>query len=157
MIRSRKHGYTIIEMLVVMVVLSVLATAAMPLVELSVKRNKERALRQELWEIRHAIDAYRRAYESGRIGDVFNTSGYPPSLGVLVTGVPDLKNSGQPIYFLRRLPRDPFAPPTETPEKSWGLRSYASTPDEPKEGGDVFDVYSKSDQIGMNGIPYRQW
>jgi general secretion pathway protein G len=144
-------------MLVVMVVLSVLATAAMPLVELSVKRNKERALRQELWEIRHAIDAYRRAYDAGRIGDISTTTGYPPSLAVLVAGVPDLKNSGQPMYFLRRLPRDPFAPATEAPEKSWGLRSYMSPPDEPKEGGDVFDVYSKSEEIGMNGIPYRQW
>lgn len=157
MIRARKHGYTIIEMLVVMVVLSILATAAMPLVELSVKRNKERALRQELWEIRHAIDAYRRAYEAGRVGDAFSTTGYPPSLAALVAGVPDLKNRGEPIYFLRRLPRDPFAPSAEPPEKSWGIRSYASPPDEPKEGSDVFDVYSKSEEVGMNGIPYRQW
>lgn len=156
MIRKRRAGYTIIEMLVVMVVLSVLATAAMPLAELSVKRNKERALRQELWEIRHAIDAYRKAYESGRIGGG-TSSGCPPSLQALVAGVPDAKNGGQQMYFLRRLPRDPFAPATEPPEKSWGLRSYASTAEEPKEGNDVFDVYSKSEDIGMNGIPYRQW
>lgn len=156
MIHKRRAGYTIIEMLVVMVVLSVLATAAMPLAELSVKRNKERALRQELWEIRHAIDAYRKAYESGRIGGG-TSSGYPPSLEALVAGVPDSKNAGQQMYFLRRLPRDPFASAAEAPEKSWGLRSYASTAEEPKEGNDVFDVYSKSEDIGMNGIPYRQW
>lgn len=157
MIRRIKHGYTIIEMLVVMVVLSVLATAVMPLAELSIKRNKERALRQELWEIRHAIDAYRQAYESGRIGTSYSPTGYPPSLAALASGVPDLKNGGQQIYFLRRVPRDPFARTTGAPETSWGLRSYASSSDEPKEGNDVFDVYSKSDEIGMNGIPYRQW
>lgn len=140
-----------------MVVLGILATAAMPLVELSVKRNKERALKQELWEIRFAIDRYKQAYDAGRIAVSDTASGYPSSLMALATGVPDLKNGGQPMYFLRRVPRDPFVSADVAPAVSWGLRSYASPPDAPKEGSDVFDVYSKSDGVGMNGIPYREW
>lgn len=154
---ARTRGYTIIEMLVVMVVLSILATAAMPLVELTVKRNKERALKEELWDIRQAIDRYKEAYDAGRIAVSDTSTGYPSSLTALVAGAPDLRNGGQQMYFLRRIPRDPFAPPDEKPEESWGLRSYASPPDDPKEGSDVFDVYSKSEEVGMNGVPYRQW
>ncbi|MQA37352.1 type II secretion system protein [Rugamonas aquatica] len=153
----RRRGYTIIEMLVVMAVLGILATAAMPLAELSAKRGKERALQQAVWEIRHAIDAYKQASDSGRIARAAGASGYPPSLAVLTAGVPDLAAGGRMLYLLRRLPRDPFAPGALAAEASWGLRSYASAPDEPKEGGDVFDVYSLSQEVGMNGTPYRLW
>lgn len=151
------RGYTIIEMMVVMVVLGVLATAAMPLVELTAKRNRERELKQAMWEIRHAIDAYKLASDTGRIARAAGTSGYPASLTALVIGVPDIAPGGQAMYLLRRIPRDPFAPKSVTAEASWGLRSYASAPDEPKEGSDVFDVYSKSEEVGMNGVPYRLW
>jgi general secretion pathway protein G len=153
----RTAGYTIIELLVVMAVLGILATAAMPLAELTARRNKERVLREALFDLRHAIDDYKRAHAAGRIGGPANASGYPPALAVLVTGVPDLKNGGQPMYFLRRVPRDPFAPPGSAAEAGWGLRSYASTADNPKPGDDVFDVFSKADGVGMNGVPYREW
>ncbi|HYD82130.1 MAG TPA: type II secretion system protein [Paucimonas sp.] len=155
--RARGYGYTIIELLVVMSVLGILATAAMPLIELTVKRNKERELKQALWEMRRAIDAYKQAYDEGRIARAADASGYPPSLAVLVAGVPSAAESGKMLYFLRRLPRDPFAAADAAAEQSWGLRSYASTAEEPKPGADVFDIHSKSDGIGMNGIPYRQW
>lgn len=153
----RRHGYTIIEMMVVMVVLGILATAAMPLVELTAKRSKERELKQAVWEIRHAIDAYKQASDSGRIARAAGASGYPPSLPALTAGVPELAAGGQTLYLLRRVPRDPFAPKSLPPEATWGLRSYASPPDEPKEGGDIFDIYSKSEEVGMNGVPYRLW
>lgn len=152
-----RAGYTTVELLVVMAVLGILATAAMPLVELTATRNKERELKQSLWEIRRAIDGYKQAYDSGRIGKVGQGSGYPPSLSVLVQGVPDLAAGGQTMYLLRRIPKDPFAPADVKAELSWGLRSYLSSPEEPKEGADVFDVYSTSDKVGMNGIAYRLW
>ncbi|MBB5368338.1 MULTISPECIES: type II secretion system protein [unclassified Janthinobacterium] len=152
-----RAGYTTIELLVVMAVLGILATAAMPLVELTATRNKERELKQALWEIRRAIDGYKQAYDAGRIGKTGQGNGYPPSLAVLVQGVPDLTAGGQTMYLLRRLPRDPFAPADAKAEASWGLRSYLSPPEAPKEGEDVFDVYSTSDKVGMNGIAYRLW
>jgi general secretion pathway protein G len=156
-LRGRRAGYTTIELLVVMAVLGILATAAMPLAELTATRNKERELKQSLWEIRRAIDAYKQAYDAGRIVNSREASGYPPSLSVLVQGVPDMTAGGQRLYLLRRMPKDPFAPAGLAPELSWGLRSYLSPPEEPKEGVDVFDVYSLSKQTGMNGIAYRLW
>jgi general secretion pathway protein G len=155
--KSTRHGYTIIELLVVMTVLAVLATAAMPMAELTAKRSKERELKQSLWEIRHAIDAYKLAFDTNRILKVAGSSGYPPSLNILVTGVPDLTAGGQALFFLRRIPKDPFAAANVPAEQSWGLRSYLSTAEQPKPGVDVFDIYSKSEEIGMNNIAYRQW
>ncbi|MBC3873837.1 type II secretion system protein [Undibacterium flavidum] len=155
--RQSRHGYTIIELLVVMAVLGILATAAMPLLELTVKRNKERELKQALWEMRRAIDAYKLAYDGNRIAKVSGDNGYPPSLLVLVSGVPDRLAAGQTIFFLRRIPKDPFAPSEASPEQSWGLRSYTSTAEQPKAGENVFDIYSKSEGVGMNGVPYKQW
>lgn len=153
----RRAGYTTIELLVVMAVLGILATAAMPLAELTATRNKERELKQALWEIRRAIDGYKQAYDAGRIVNSREASGYPPSLSVLVQGVPDTAAGGRTMYLLRRMPKDPFAPADVAPELSWGLRSYLSPPEEPKEGVDVFDVHSLSDKTGMNGIAYRLW
>jgi general secretion pathway protein G len=154
---SVARGYTLIEMLVVMAVLGILATAAMPLVELTVRRNKERELKQSVWEIRRAIDAYKQAYDEGHIAKVSGGSGYPPSLSVLVTGVPDAAAGGAPMYFLRRIPRDPFAAKELNAAQSWAIRSYQSPPDKPKAGLDVYDVASQSDERGFNGVPYAQW
>ncbi|WP_338771185.1 type II secretion system protein [Massilia sp. METH4] len=155
--RAPAGGYTLVEMLVVMALLGILAAAAMPLVELSAKRGKERELKAALWEIRQAIDGYKNAHDRGLIGTV-TPSGYPPALAVLVDGV---ENTGKPgagrIYFLRRVPRDPFAPQDVAAERSWGLRSYASPPDRPQPGADVYDVHSTSSEVGMNGVPYSQW
>lgn len=140
-----------------MTVLAILATAAMPLVELTVKRNKERELKEALSDIRHALDAYKAAYDAGKIARAADGSGYPPSLVVLLTGVPNSADEGKTLYFLRRIPRDPFASPDVPAAASWGLRSYASAPDHPLPGADVYDVYSLSNQSGMNGVAYRQW
>jgi general secretion pathway protein G len=153
----RMAGYTIIELLVVMVVLAVLASAAMPLVELSVKREKERELRHALWQIRDAIDSYHRAYERGRIANRPDLSGYPATLDTLVKGVEDAKQDNTTMYFLRNVPRDPFFGADVKPAQSWGLRSYASSAEKPASGDDVYDVYSKADGTGTNNVPYRQW
>ena len=156
---SVQRGFTLIEVLITLAIVALLASMAMPLAELNIKRGQEQDLRHSLREIRTAIDAYRQAVDEGRINKVVGASGYPKSLDVLVEGVEDVKSPVKSrIYFLRRIPRDPFANDPSLPAVgTWGKRSYASPPDEPKEGDDVFDVYSLSDGVGINGVPYREW
>jgi general secretion pathway protein G len=156
-VKLRGRGFSLIELLAVMAVLGVLAVAALPMAELVRQREQERELKQALWELRAAIDAYKRAHDAGAIAKSGPPSGYPPSLSALVEGRAR-SNPGQGrAYFLRRVPRDPFAPVELSAEATWGLRSYESPPDKPRPGDDVYDVYSKSDRNGLNGMPLRQW
>jgi len=143
-------GFTFIELLIVVAILALLASVALPLAEVTVQRNREQDLRRSLREIREAIDTYKRAADEGQIERGADKSGYPPTLAVLAEGVAD-KRTGQTIYFLRRVPRDPMG------ESEWGLRSYKSPPSSPQPGDDVFDVYSRSGETGLNGIPYKDW
>ena len=156
---SRPSGFTLIEMMVTVAVLAILATVALPLAEVVSQRNKEQDLRLALRQIRTAIDEYKQAVGEGRIVKKADESGYPPALPDLVEGVKDAKSAeGKKIYFLRRLPRDPMAEDVEAAaEDSWGQRSYDSPPDDPQPGKDVFDVYSLSEDTGLNGISYREW
>jgi general secretion pathway protein G len=155
---ARASGFTIIELVVVLVVLSVLALSVLPVAELSVRRAKERDLKAALVEMRQAIDAYKHAVDDKKLAPGGPQSGYPTNLGVLVEGAaPADASTGSRVYFLRRIPRDPFAPVTVAPESTWGLRSYASPPDRPAPGADVYDVYSLTEGTGLNGLPYRQW
>ena len=153
------RGFTFIELMMCLALLAVLATVALPLTQLVHQRRQEQALGDALREIRQAIDAYRRAVDQGRITVRASDSGFPPSLQTLVEGVPDEKNpSRRRIYFLRRVPRDPMATdPALRDEDSWALRSYESPPDDPREGRDVFDVYSRAPGTGLNGVAYRRW
>ena len=153
------RGFTLIELLVSVVVVGLLASVAVPMTELAVKRSKERDLREALREIRGAIDAYKHAADDGRISTDRLASGYPPSLQVLVEGAVDVKSPARDgrIYFLRRIARDPFSTASIEPAATWAKRSYASAPDTPSEGDDVFDVYSQSAETGLNGIRYQQW
>ena len=156
----RPSGFTLIEMMITVAIVGVLASIAVPLAEISAQRGKEQELRQALREIRTAIDAYKKTVEEGRILGAKSESGYPPSLQVLVDGVEDASNPAKKrqIRFLRRLPRDPFfTDPAQSNEASWGKRSYASSPDAPQEGADVFDVYTRAGGTGLNGIPYSKW
>ena len=152
-------GFTLIELLVTVVIVGLLASVAAPMAELAVQRNRERDLREALREIRSGLDAYKQASDEGRLGMERLGSGYPANLRLLVDGVADIRSpiKDRRIYFLRRIPRDPFADPAVPAEDTWGKRSYSSPPDSPAEGEDVFDVYSRSLETGLNGIPYRQW
>jgi len=152
-------GFTLIEMLAAVTLLALLAASSMPLLEASARRAKESELRSALRTVRGAIDAYKDAVDAGRIERKADESGFPRSLEDLVAGVPDAKDPGKRrIYFLRRIPRDPFVEDTTLPPaETWGLRSYASPPESPIAGADVFDVYSQSARVGMNGVPYREW
>jgi general secretion pathway protein G len=152
------RGFTLIEVVITVAIIGILAAGLMPLAELDARRAREQELRRSLREVREAIDAYKRAADAGKVAKRVDTSGYPASLEVLVEGVPDpASTTGARIYFLRRLPRDPFAPDSAAPTATWGKRSYASPPDAPTPGDDVFDVYSLAPGDGLNGVPYRQW
>lgn len=159
------RGFTLVEMLVTVAIVAILASAVFPLTHLAFKRTKETQLRQALHEIRSAIDAYKRAADSGHIVLKTEDSGYPPTLLALMQGIEDAKppkvnGTRQPgkLYFLRQVPRDPMAEDLElAPQDTWGLRSYASSHEEPKAGVDVFDVFSKSKALGLNDQAYNEW
>lgn len=153
------RGFTLIELVVAVAILGILASGLLPLAQLAAQRGKEQELRASLRELRGAIDAYKKAADEGRIEKKADASGYPPELAALVEGVRDTKSGDERmIYFLRRIPRDPFADDASVPAlETWGLRSYESPPDDPRTGDDVFDVFSRSRKVGLNGVPYRLW
>jgi general secretion pathway protein G len=151
-VEKRQRGFTLIELMITVAIIGLLASVALPLAEVQVQRNKETDLRRSLREVREAIDAYKRASDEGAIEKPVNKSGYPPSLDKLVEGAVDKRDpKGGRLYFLRRIPADPMT------GQEWGLRAYASPPDAPQKGDDVYDVYSLSEDTGLNGIRYREW
>lgn len=155
-------GFSFIELLVCLVIMSILAMIAIPTVELSVKRQKEQELRTALREVRNALDEYKYASDSNQIPKRIGESGYPPSLDILVKGVDNTKILDKnTIFFLRKVPVDPMSSQNfnlnDNSNRNWGLRSYESSAENPKEGEDIYDIYSKSTEIGLNGIPYNEW
>ncbi|GBG15161.1 general secretion pathway protein G [Novimethylophilus kurashikiensis] len=153
------RGFTLIETLITLAILALLATLAVPTLELTIKRQKEQQLHEALRTIREAIDAYKKAASEGKIAIKADETGYPPSLSALYEGVQDATSPQKKmIFFLRRLPRDPFYPETSAaPIDTWGKRSYESDYDTPREGKDVYDVYSLSPDTAIDGTPYRTW
>ena len=155
------RGFTLIELVITVAIVALLASVALPVSELAVQRTKEQELRRTLRQIRDAIDAYKRASDDdvGRIRKSVGDSGYPKKLEDLAEGVDDQKSpKKEKIYFLRRIPRDPLnADPTLSAAATWGKRSYASPPDDPRDGDDVFDVFSLAPGKGINGQSYRDW
>jgi len=156
---SLVRGFTLIELVITIAIVALLASIALPVSDLAVQRTKEQELRRTLRQIRDAIDAYKQASDEGRIKKSVGDSGYPKKLEELADGVEDQKSPKKDkIYFLRRVPRDPLAgDPTLSASSTWGKRSYASPPDDPREGDDVFDVFSLAPGKGINGLPYREW
>ena len=159
LMREPAAGFTLIELVITVAIVALLASLALPLSEVAVQRTKEQELKRSLREIREAIDAYKQAHDDQRVTRKVGETGYPKTLEVLVQGVDDAKSpKAAKIYFLRRLPRDPFSTdPSKSAAETWGKRSYASSPDEPREGDDVYDVYSLSMRNGLNGVPHREW
>jgi general secretion pathway protein G len=160
-----RNGFTLIELVVTVAIVGVLASISMPVLQLSVQRIKENELHENLHMIRTAIDAYKKDVDEGHIAKSINQTGYPPSLEILVHGVEDIKDPKKhKLRYLRRIPLDPMQPAVDKGNianneliNNWGLRSYASEAEHPAEGEDVYDVYSLSKQVGINGVPYAQW
>ena len=153
------RGFTIIELLVVMAILGILSVAIMPLSEMLVTSQKERELKQALWEIRSAIDEYKKVVTSVDNAVPNSAAGYPPNLQVLVDGIthPKPEAGGRHVYFLRTMPRDPFADKALPADQTWRLRSFTSPSEKPAPGAEVFDVHSSSDGEALNGSRYAKW
>jgi len=152
-LRRRQAGFTLAELVMVAAVLVALAAVTLPAVKFTARRTKEADLRQALRQMRSAVDEYKRYSESGLIPVDLGTDGYPKDLEVLVEGVDVVGQVDKKVKFLRRVPIDPM-----TGEAEWGLRSYQDEFDADSWGGeDVYDVYSLSGAVGLNGVPYNKW
>lgn len=148
--RLRSAGFTLIELIVATSILIILTGMAVPLVRMTVKRERERELRQDLWMIRDAIDRYKDAADRGAFQIKVGSEGYPPDLDTLVTGV---DTGGKKLKFLRKIPIDPM-----TGQAEWGMRSMQDDPTSESWGGqNVFDVYSKSQDTALDDTKYKDW
>jgi len=150
---TRHHGFSLIELIVTVMIISILVGLAVPLARNSIRREKEFALRAALREIRVAIDKYKDASDRGLIMVKVDTEGYPEKLDVLVEGVPMAGAVDKKLKLLRRIPKDPMTNSTE-----WGQRSYQDDPKNNSWGGqNVFDVFTKSEGIAFDGTKYKEW
>jgi general secretion pathway protein G len=157
MSRRAERGFTLVEVIVVVTILTIMASAAMPLARVTHQRQKEVELRRSLREMRNAIDKFKDAVDNGMIATTElrpGSEGYPPDLDTLVEGVPAANDaSGRKLKFLRRIPIDPMTNSTE-----WGLRSYQDRPDATSWGGqNVYDVFTTSTATALDGSKYREW
>ena len=148
--RNRERGLTLVELIVAIAILAILAGAAVPLARATVRRERERELRRDLWEMRDAIDRYKDAADRGAFQIKVGTEGYPPDLETLVKGI---DSNGKKLRFLRRIPVDPMTGNTE-----WGMRSMQDEPDSDSWGGqNVFDVFTKAQGTALDGTKYSEW
>jgi general secretion pathway protein G len=144
------RGFTLIELIVAITILLILTGMAVPLARVSIKRERERDLRRDLWMMRDAVDRYKDAADRGAFQTKVGSEGYPPDLDTLVNGV-DV--GGKKLKFLRRIPIDPMTGNTD-----WGLRSMQDDPDSDSwDGNNVFDVYTKSEGTALDGTKYKDW
>lgn len=155
---KQQNGFTFVEVLVSLVLLALLASVVIPVSDIASRQSKERELKRALLEIRDAIDAYKEASDKNEIPKQFQTaSGYPPNLKIL-EGIPEERGKIKHQRFIRKIPADPFSTQKNIlPEQTWGKRSFLSEDNDPKEGEDVYDIYSTSKKIGTNGIAYHEW
>ena len=151
--RLGERGYTLAELVMVAVVMTILAMAVLPVAKYTSRRTKELELKQALRSMRAGIDEFKRYSDAGMIPIDLGTDGYPAELEVLVEGVDLVGQVDRKVKFLRRVPIDPM-----TGEQEWGLRSYQDEPDSTSWGGEnVYDVYSLAGGTGLNGVPYEKW
>lgn len=148
--QQKPRGVTLLELIITITIILILMGAAVPVVRLSMKRQKETELRRDLWEMRAAVDRYKDAADRNAFQIKVGSDGYPPDLDTLVKGV-DVQ--GKKLRFLRRIPIDPMTGNTD-----WGLRSTQDDPTSDSWGGqNVFDIYSKSNGTGLDGTKYKDW
>lgn len=146
-----ERGFTLLELIVAATILTILTLLALPLARVTIQRERERQLRQALWEMRDAIDRYKDAGDRLAFQTKVDSQGYPPDLDTLVKGVEI--SGGKKVRFLRSIPIDPMTKSTE-----WGLRSMQDDPDSDSWGGQsVFDVYTKSQGVALDGTKYKDW
>jgi general secretion pathway protein G len=153
----RNAGLTLLELIISCAILTILASMAIPIARFTAMRERENTLKRELLDMREAIDRYKDLADHGLIRVDALAGGYPPDLDTLVKGVPlnsaTSPTGGKKIHFLRRIPVDPM-----TQSSDWGLRSSQDDPDSTTWGGqNVFDVYSKSQGVALNGTKYADW
>jgi len=149
-VRPGERGLTMVELIITVTILSILASAAVPIARFQVKRQNERYLRYDLWMMRDAIDRYKDAADKNAFQVKLDSQGYPPDLETLVNGV-DVQT--KKVKFLRHIPVDPM-----TGKAEWGLRSMQDDPNSDSYGGQsVFDVYSKSQGTALDGTKYADW
>jgi general secretion pathway protein G len=148
--KTQSRGFTLVELIVATAILTILTGLAIPLVRVTIKRQREHDLREDLWNLRDAIDRYKDAADRSAFQIKVGSYGYPPDLETLVTGV-DVQ--GKKLRFLRRIPIDPM-----TSKADWGLRAMQDDPDSDSwSGDDVFDVYTKSQDTALDGTKYKDW
>lgn len=146
-----QSGFSLLELIVAALIMSILAIAAFPLARVTVQREKEERLRRALWEMRDAIDRYKDSGDRGSFQIKADSFGYPPDLDTLYKGVE--AQGGKKLRFLRSIPVDPM-----TNSKDWGFRSMQDDPDSDSWGGqNVFDVYTKSEGVALDGTKYKDW
>lgn len=160
-LRRGQQGLTLVELIITLAILAVLASAVLPMAEVTIKRNKEIELRRSLRLIRTAIDEYKADYDKAvaekKINATLGETGYPKELKALVDGEDWGGLYSPKRRYLRAIPRDPLAPSDLAAEESWALRAYADDPGESWGGGDIYDVHSQSDGIALDGTPYNEW
>jgi general secretion pathway protein G len=151
--RPAASGMTLLELIIACAILTILATAALPMARVAVARRKEAQLHYDLREMRDAIDRYKDTADKNLIQVQAGTEGYPPDLQTLVNGVQLTGAKDQRIHFLRQIPVDPL-----TGQTDWGMRSVQDAPDSTSWGGDnVFDVFCPSTGTGLDGTQYSTW